>query len=153
MVKHLGFRTYHRDSNAFHWNLYILDATVPFITRSLTCLCGPVCVTISPGRPPNVQVWPGYRQAVECGQHLGTWWRARHLFSHFFFHFFLIPPRHLLAWPWRPQYVCPGCPGRHSPELAQSRYLGCLDSCMQPATRQSLRQPRVWHPGNRLSHG
>ena len=55
MVKHLGFRTYHRDSNAFHWNLYILDATVPFITRSLTCLCGPVCVTISPGRPPMLK--------------------------------------------------------------------------------------------------
>ena len=40
-------------------------------------------VTISPGRPIP---WPGDRQAVECGQHLGTWWQS---LSFFFFFFFL----------------------------------------------------------------
>ena len=34
-------------------------------------------VTISPGRPIP---WPGDRQAVECGQHLGTWWQSLSFF-------------------------------------------------------------------------
>ena len=40
-------------------------------------------VTISPGRPEIP--WPGDRQVVECGQHLGTWWRTCHFFFFFFF--------------------------------------------------------------------
>ena len=35
-------------------------------------------VTISPGRPIP---WPGDRQMVEWGQHLGTWWQVCHFFN------------------------------------------------------------------------
>ena len=43
------------------------------------------------GMSPLAQVdqipWPGDRQTVECGQHLGTWWRVCHFFFFFFFFF------------------------------------------------------------------
>ena len=48
-------------------------------------LSGHMYIGMSPLAQVDQIPWPGDRQTVECGQHLGTWWRV----CHFFFFFFL----------------------------------------------------------------
>ena len=50
-------------------------------------LSGHMYIGMSPLAQVDQIPWPGDRQTVECGQHLGTWWRVCHFF--FFFFFFL----------------------------------------------------------------
>ena len=90
--------TFHRSKNSFPhclaagswkevWNIGQDPANGSFcIVWGHTWIYG-MSVTISPGRPEIP--WPGDRQVVECGQHLGTWWRT----CHFFFHCTIQQPR------------------------------------------------------------
>ena len=48
-------------------------------------LSGPMYIGMSPLAQVDQIPWPGDRQTVECGQHLGTWWRVCHFFFLFFF--------------------------------------------------------------------
>ena len=52
------------------------------MTNHLLCWTFSGEITISPGRPKIL--WPGDREAVEAGQHLGNWWVACHVFLDFF---------------------------------------------------------------------
>ena len=48
-------------------------------------LSGHMYIGMSPLAQVDQIPWPGDRQTVECGQHLGTWWRVCHFFFFFFF--------------------------------------------------------------------
>ena len=43
-------------------------------------LSGHMYIGMSPLAQVDQIPWPGDRQTVECGQHLGTWWRVYHFF-------------------------------------------------------------------------
>ena len=88
--------THHRSKNSFPhclaagswkevWNIGQDPANGSFcIVWGHTWIYG-MPVTINPGRPEIP--WPGDRQVVECGQHLGTWWRTCHFLLFFYFFF------------------------------------------------------------------